>query len=230
MKRVRFGLLAASSFVVVTAITLFWLYSASQSVPDFYARTLPFEAARAAEAGKQAEREVLELHNDLERGARWELTLSDEQVNGWLVSDLQQKFPHTLPDDVHDPRVVFEDGKILIACRLESHLITTVLSLALEPYLTDDPQQIAVRITRLRAGRLPLPLKGILDRVSAASAASELDLQWSQDGGDPVAVIHLSNDQADPQQKVAVESLQVSDGRLRVRGRLLTATDLDVPR
>lgn len=220
MKRVRIGLLVASSFVIVTAVALFCLYSASQSVPDFYARTLPVEAARAAEAGKQAEQAVLELHNDLERGDRWELTLSDEQINGWLASDLQQKFPDTLPADVHDPRVVFEEGKILIACRLESRLITTVLSLVLEPYLTDDSQQIAVRITRLRAGRLPLPLKGILERVSAAAAASDLNLQWSQDGGDPVAVINLSNEAADPQRKVAVESLQVSDGRLQVNGRL----------
>ena len=131
------------------------------------------------------------------------------------------KFPGTLPNDIQEPRVVFQEGKVLIACRLRTPITTTVLSLVLEPYLTEEPQQIAIRITRLRAGRLPLPMKRTLERVSAAAAQAGLALQWTQDEGDPVAVVRLPTDQGKPPRSVAVESLQVENGQLSVRGRLV---------
>jgi hypothetical protein len=164
---------------------------------------------------------VLDLHNDLQRSQRWELSVRDEQINGWIASDLQAKFPGTLPSDIQQPRVVFQEGKVLIGCRLRTAITTTVLSLVLEPYLTEEPQQIAIRLIRLRAGRLPLPMKQTLQRVSAGAAQAGLTLQWTQDNGHPVALLRLPKDQATPPRSVAVESLQVENGQLLVRGRLV---------
>ena len=164
---------------------------------------------------------MLQLNNEVREGPRWELIVRDEQINGWITSDLPRKFPEALPDDVQEPRVAFQEGKVLVACRLSTPISTTVLSLEMEPYLTDQPQQIAIRITRLRAGRLPLPLKRTLERLSAAAAKAGLGLQSSQDAGKPVAVVRLPTDSGKPPRNVALESLQVQNGQLSAHGRMV---------
>ncbi len=100
-------------------------------------------------------------------------------------------------------------------------MLTTVLSLALEPYLTDDPHQIAIRITKLRAGRVPMPMKRTLEQLSSAAGRAGVKLQWSQDSGDPVAILRLPRNFGEPARSVVVESLRVEDGRLSVGGRLM---------
>jgi hypothetical protein len=220
VSRIRVLLLAISVLAASIAVCLFCVYRASQAVPEFYRETLPLDTSQADQLGKQLEQRVLSLHNDLQESQRWQLVVSDQQVNGWIASDLPEKFPGTLPSDIQQPRVVFQEGKVLIACRCKTVVMTTVLSLVLEPYLTEEREQIAIRITRLRAGRVPLPMKRTLERVSAAAAQAGLDLQWTQDQGDPVAVVRLPTDQGESPRSVSLESLRVENGRLSVRGRL----------
>ena len=207
-------------FLLVAAIgaTLLGLYRASQSVPDFYQAALEFEPEEADKAGDQLEQQVVQLHNDVQHGESWELQLTDEQINGWLATDLPEKFPGLLPGEVEQPRVAFEDGMTHIACRLNTPKLKTVLSLALDTYLTEEPNEIAIRIDKARAGLVPVPLKGVLESVVAAAKQSGLRLRWTQEDGDPIALIQFPTDREDLRPGVVIRTVLVEEGKITVTG------------
>jgi hypothetical protein len=84
--------------------------------------------------------------------------------------------------------------------------------------LTDQPNEIAVRVSQVRAGMLPVPLAKVLDRVSAAALKSGFHLRWAQQDGDPVAVVALPTERPDVRNDVLVETLQIGSGLLRIAG------------
>jgi hypothetical protein len=194
-------------------------YQASQSVPDFYQEALQAPPQRADQAGDEFEQEVVALHNELRDSDTWELALTDQQVNGWLATDLPEKFPGLLPEEAEEPRVAFRDEAIFVACRIDSGKLRAVLSLKLQPYLTDQPNEIAVRVDQVRAGALPIPLSQVLEQVSVAAINSGIPLRWAQEGSDPVALVSLPMDHPDLRRGVVLEQLEVATGRFRVAGR-----------
>ena len=49
----------------------------------------------------------------------WEAVFSDQEVNAWLAEDLVTHFADQLPPEVHDPRVLFETNRVILAFQLE---------------------------------------------------------------------------------------------------------------
>jgi hypothetical protein len=219
----RFGFFGITVAGLVAA-SVVGLYRASQSVPDFYETALELESVAAGQAGDALERQVVEMANDLEEGDRWELVLTDQQVNGWLATDLTEKFPHLLPPQLQQPRVAFQGKTTFVACQLNSGKVSTVLSLQLDPYLTQRPNEIAVRVRRVRAGMLPVPLTKLLDQISEAAHRSGLSLRWSQVDGDPVALVALPVERPEIRSGVMLEHGR--NGRLR-HGRRTQAGRID---
>jgi hypothetical protein len=222
----RFGFLGVTVAVLVAA-SVVGLYRASQSVPDFYETALEIESDAAGQAGDELERQVVAMANDLQEGERWELVLTDQQVNGWLATDLTEKFPELLPPQLQQPRVSFQDETTYVACQLHSGKVTTVLSLQLDPYLTQQPNEIAVRVRRVRAGMLPVPLTKLLDQISDAARRSGLSLRWSQEDGDPVALLALPVERPEIRSGVLLEQLDVATGALVVSGTADERTKAD---
>jgi hypothetical protein len=133
----------------------------------------------------------LELRNHARQPGRWEAEFTAEQLNGWLATDLPQKFPELLPPQVRDPRLVIESRRARFACRFTGEAGSTVVSCALELHLTEEPNTLAIRVGRVRAGALPVPLRQFLDPISAAASNGRIPLRWSQTEGDPVALLTL---------------------------------------
>jgi hypothetical protein len=213
----RFGFLGVT-IVMLVAASVIGLYRASQSVPDFYELALEVESDAADQAGDELERQVIAMASDVEQGERWELVLTDHQVNGWLAADLTRKFPDLLPPELRQPRVSFQDEMTYLACQLNSGKVSTVLSLQLDPYLTEQPNEIAVRVRRVRAGMLPVPLTKLLDQISVAAQKSGLSLRWSQLDGDPVALVALPVERPELRAGVMLDQLEVGRGALVVSG------------
>ncbi len=65
------------------------------------------------------------------------------------------------------------------------------MSLSGQVYLTDKPNQVALRLHGVRAGWVPLPLDQLLQRVRDAARQNGVDLLWSQQDGDPVAMFQV---------------------------------------
>jgi hypothetical protein len=206
-------------------IALFLGYRATQQVPDFYGQAIQLEPEVQQEAGDVLEQHVLQLHNEVRQSGRWEAVFTDQQINGWLAYDLPEKFADVLPPGVSDPRVVIEDRQARIACRYDAKRFRSVISLDLEIHLTEEPNVLAVRIHQARAGLLPLPLKRFLDEITAQAGTADVIVRWSQDDGDPVALVTVPtrHDQY-PRREVHLETVELRDGEVYLAGRSLDET------
>jgi hypothetical protein len=223
-KVLRIIAVVAAGILVIAAVLLIGVYRASQHVPTFYQKALQREPVRQAKAGDQLERQVLELHNEVKEEGHWQAIFTDEQINGWLAADLPEKFPKALPKEVTDPRVAIEPREVKIACRYKAEKMSAILSLALEIHLTDEPNVVAVRIRKARAGALPLPLKQWLDRISKSAEKANVSLHWAQVDGDPVALVTVPREHKEFQHRIlAVETIEMRTGEIYLAGR----TDAD---
>src|SRR5438128_2646719 len=120
MRRIARRLLITAFAAALLAVLSLWcLYQASRRAPDFYRQALAESSAAQADDGERFERTALYLHNQLQHAGRWEARITQEQINGWLATDLPAKFPHALPSGVSEPRIAIDDGVLRIALRYQ---------------------------------------------------------------------------------------------------------------
>lgn len=219
----RFLLLFASvvaAIAVVLGVLAYTAWRASQQVPDFYQEALLIEPDAGAKAGEELEQQVFNLQNDLQHQGKWQALFTEEQVNGWLAVDFVQKFPRVLPKGVTDPRVSIQEDRVLLACRYTNPRFSSVFSLHIEPYLTDQPNELAIRIHKARAGVLvPVPLKQVLDGITKMASKHNVPLRWQQTDGDPVALITLPVRHHDMPKELHLEAIELRDGEILIAGR-----------
>ncbi len=193
------------------------LYRAVRHVPPFYRRAVGVSPAGQRTASDMMVQKAAALVSDLDREGTWEAVFTEEEINGWLAVDLVENHPGALPGSFTAPRVHVEPERLTVACRFDDGRFHSVLWLAIEAYLA-EPNVLALRIRKVRAGMLPLPLGEVLDQISQAARRMELQLRWQQRDGDPVALIALAP-QADEKKRVVVESLALGEGDIYLAGR-----------
>jgi len=216
---IQFALLTLAVLVVAALVAAWMIYRATQAEgPTFYAEALTMPPEVALEQGDQFEQQVLTLRNRSRRTGEWGATVSDEQINGWLSSHLLDKLPDALPPGVTDPRVAIDEDGLAVACRYESDGFSTVLSLKVDAYLTDRPNQLALRFRSVRAGRMPLPLGSILEQLTTLAREANVPVGQSQQEGDPVVLITVPSQHPETKQPVRVEYLRFGAGSVKVGG------------
>lgn len=222
LRRNRRWLMALLCVVVGLAAAVGWLYQASNTVPAFYAEALkpPTTAENRAEHAMQ--RNAAALAGDTLRGGRWRATFSDKQINGFLAVDLPEKHPDVLPPGIRDPRVSIRHGEAFIGWRAAGRW-PAVYSLAIVPYMA-RPNVLAVRIRRIRAGAVPVPLGEVVDGLTLAARQANLRLQWQQIDGDPVALVELPMEQ-NAGQRLVLDSIELDEGAIIIVGHSETPPD-----
>jgi hypothetical protein len=204
---------------VGTGIGGFTVYRAAQHEPEFYYQALRAEPKMQAEAGDSLERSILDLHHDARTEGRWEAVFTEDQINGWLASDMPEKFPSLLPRGTQDPRVDLSPERIQVACRYDRGKFNSVISFVLEVALTEETNQLAIRINKVRAGVLPVPLKSFLDRIRRVADNADIVLDWAQTKGDPVALVTVPIKHEDyAHREVYLETIELRDGQLLLAG------------
>ena len=146
----------------------------------------------------------------------WEAQFTAEQINGYLAVDLVKQFPELAAPEIRDPRIELRSGGATLAFRYEGPAASSVVSLAVEAYLA-EPNVVALRIRQARAGVLPLPLDDVLEAISRAAAAADVNLRWRQTDGDPVALVTFKSPPGGP--RLAIEKLDLREGLLYVAGK-----------
>ena len=205
--------------VVLLAIVagIYALYRASQHVPEFYRQALQADRAAQSKASDRMIQHATALANDVRKEGRWEAVFTAEEINGWLAVDLVKNHPGALPASIRDPRVVIEPEQVMVACRFEEGKISGVVMLAVEPYL-QEPNVLALRIRKARAGLLPLPLNDFLDLATKAAARAEIDLHWRQADGDPVAIFRIPPPRDVKNRVVSIDTIRLSAGQISLAG------------
>ena len=200
-------------------VTVYLGYRATQQVPEFYDQVLHVEPQVQQVAGYELEQQVLQLHNEVRETGDWEALFTDEQINGWLAFDLPEKFADALPPGVSEPRVEVEPHQAQIACRYETGQFRSVVSLALEIQLTDEPNVLAVRICQARAGMLPLPLSRFLDQISQRAGQADIMVRWTQQDGDPVALVTIPmRHEQYPRREIHLDTVELREGAVYLAG------------
>jgi hypothetical protein len=159
-------------------------------------------------------RQAAALEGAVVKVGHWEALFTAEQINGWLAVDRAQNYPNSLPPTMSDPRVAIDPKQVTFACRYQEGSTNSVLSLTIEPSVP-EPNVLALRIVKARAGLLPLPLGQVLDQFTEAAHDMQLHLEWRRVGGDPVAMVSLPEDD---DRQVRIDTLRLGDGEIYVAG------------
>jgi hypothetical protein len=209
----------AGVITIVTGVSLFSIYKASQHVPEFYREALGVDSEIQEPARDEFVAQATALASDLHRRGQWQTVFTADQINAWLALELATNYPDLLPTDLQDPRISIREQEATIACRYQTGQVSTVLSLTVDVYL-HEPNVLALRIRRARAGALPVPLAQVLDGISHAARELNLRLEWRKTQGDPVALITFAPPRSSHGNALTLQTVELRDGELFVSGTI----------
>lgn len=226
-KILKFAAILLGALAVLLVLAMLGAWQASQHEEEWYVEATtdvePVVQEQLAEAGDELERQALNLRNEARHRGIWEAVFTDDQVNGWLAFDLKEKFPGKLPSTVRDPRVKFDANDAKVAFRVKTSKVDSVVVVAVDVYLTEQPNEVAVRLHDARAGLLPLPKKRVIDTVNKAARKANVRVTWAQNEGDPVALFVVPEQIKQIEGRLELEAVEVRDGEIYFTGRTIRA-------
>ncbi len=223
-KLLRIGMRVGVVVLSIVAMVGWLIYRSAQTVPEFYQTALAVSAEENATQGDVFETKFFDLQNAARSTSQWQAKFSEAEINGWLASDLPEKFPETLPSFVVDPRVTLNPSQLKLAVRYQTPRLSAIIVAEADVFTTEVPGQIAVRIASVRAGWLPIPVAKIADRITASLRQSNIRVAWTEENGSSVALLTLPPDFVKlGNRRVELESIQIMDQELVLIGK----SDLD---
>jgi uncharacterized protein YpmS len=200
--------------VVAAAPVVIWLSLTYQ--PSYYrAMVLQSHEQRQGKARKFVA-QGLQLRNDICNEPTWEAVFSDEEVNAWLAEDLVTHFADQLPPEVHEPRVIFELDRIVLAFQLQQRGVQSVITVVARPRVPEG-NTVELTLEKIRAGILPVPADNVLDRIVEYARYLGVDVEWTRRDGYPVVLIRYTPSLE--RDDVQLEEVQIRTGQLRLAGR-----------
>ena len=215
----RIVVFSLSTFVLAFVLLVASIHYATHQQPEFYRHAMARSPATQAEVGDQLEKQVLTLHNDTRHEGKWQASFSDDQINGWLASDLDDKFPNALPPQFKNPRVSIDEKYVRLACRYVDNPMSAFLSMEIDLYLTDEPNVVALQIRKARAGMFPVPLVNVLNTITDVARRAEIELDWKTYSGDPVALVKIPVQRDELKQLLHLDAIELRAGELYLSGR-----------
>jgi hypothetical protein len=216
-KRVRLLLFIILGLLIAVIVTLFAVHLSVQHVPAFYREALHADPEKQKIASDCMVRQAAALNNAFKKEGDWEAVVTAEQLNGWFAVDAAKNHADAVPQRFRNPRVAIDSRYVTVAGLLEIDDYSTVVSLTIEPYMP-EPNVLALRIVKARAGLLPVPLRGILERLTQVAHDWQVHLEWRQDHGDPVALLSLPEEKQGDRHRAVIETLRLSDGEIYFAG------------
>lgn len=149
---------------------------------------------------------------------RWEKTFTAEQMNSYFVEDFVRVRPFKLPEGIHSPRVCIEPGKLQLAFRYGRGFWNSVVSVDMSVWLVaNEANLVAVEVTGLHAGALPISMQSIQEQIAEAARQWNVDVTWYRHEGNPVALVRFQPDRPNP--TVLLQRLELQTGRVVIEGK-----------
>jgi hypothetical protein len=201
--------------LVATIPGLVWLSLTHQ--PGFYRAIVRLSRDEREVKARRFMASSLQLRNDICNEPTWEAIFTDQEVNAWLAEDLVTHFADQLPPEVHEPRVVFELDRVTLAFQLEHGPLSSVIWVVARPHVPEG-NVLELTLEKIRAGVLPVPAEGILDRITDHARNHGLDVCWRTGAeGFPIVTIRYTPDSE--RDDVKLEQVQIHRGQIRLAGR-----------
>lgn len=211
--------LVLTSLLITACLAAVALWFVVTRSPYSMSETPVLEPRRIAEAVAGLESELARItpdHEDTER--QWAIEVTREQMHAWLIANLPQQPSIELPGAVQQPRVVLADGQVSLICNFSSNQISSPISLEMQPLVTREPNMVGVRIHRVRAGWLPVPLSKVLWRIIVLVRKSGIRARWDDSGDSATVHVRVNPAETTSQYDIFVEQVDVQDDCLRLAG------------
>ena len=227
-KSIRFTLIALAGLAAATGLLALAIWLSLAGGPAFYQAAIDRDEATSERDSDKCLAQAAALVSRLQSAGEWQAIFTADQINGWLAVDLARNYGEAIPPEIANPRIDFHEGAATLACTYRHRGHETVMSIAFDLYLSQE-NVVALRLRRVRAGLLPVPLAEVLRTIAQAGRNFGLLVQWQHVGGDPVALIRLSRD-VDDETELRLEAVELREGEIYVAGRTLPYSPAELAR
>jgi hypothetical protein len=220
VRKIRIAAVAAVSAAVVVAVALWAAYRSVRQVRPFYQDALALDRDVLEQGRQELESRATALYSDANKVGKWQALFTDEQINGWLATELAEAANMDADDiagSVHEPRVAISPGILTFGFTTTQSGVDTVVSVDASVFLTDEGD-VAVRLMKVQAGTLPLPAGLVADELAAACERLPYPVVWSERDGERTAVIKIGQDATTSGQQFHIDAIELTDGELYVAG------------
>ena len=211
-----YGVLAFAGILLLLLISGAVIYHLATRVPTFYSTAAADPTAQAALNDRLLQK-TSALTSDWQREGRWDLRLTEEEVNAWLSVDLPKNHPNLLPSRFQEPRIRIGRDELTVACRTEWAGRSGVLWVRgrVELARTDV---LAIRLRKAGVGLLPLSTASVLQRLEEALQRAGVDVRREDLDGEPALTIPLAATDPDGRRRIHVDAVDFTDGRVFISG------------
>jgi hypothetical protein len=214
------GSLTAASLI---GMVLGGAYYAARQVRPFYKQALQIEPEVLQRGSRELESRATALYSDARQHGQWQALFTAEQINGWLATQLAENKDSGLPKNFRDPRVAITKEALTLGFRTTSGGVDTVVTVDASVFITKEGA-VGVRLMSVRAGALPLPVMQLADELAAACQKLSLPVRWTQQDGEPVALVELHSDPSADKRQFHIDSIELGESEVYVAGHTETGT------
>jgi uncharacterized protein YpmS len=216
-RKLRIAAIGLAAVVAMVAALLAGAYFAARQVRPFYEQALQLDPLALEQGSRELESRATALYSDARRSGHWQATFTADEINGWMATQLAAGPAGALPDEISAPRVALSDGAVTLGFRTRRGGVETVISVDANVLLT-EAGDVAVRLTSVRAGALPLPVMHVADEIAATCRNLKLPVRWTQTDGLPVALVDVSSAADSKGRRVQLDTIELGDSTLFVAG------------
>lgn len=220
-KQLENAVIAGLSLSVV-GICLVWLgWNNIETGPEFYQEALEIDENESVAASMELKHEATEVVQQIDAGEKWELTITEDQVNGWFATELSKIMSQKNIQYVSEPRVKIETQGATLACRWTASALSGVLVCKLTATLDSEQQTIKVQLGQIRSGWVAIHRDRWEPDAKRSLANANLPITWDDQQSNPEITVDLSEIKTETGRTVRVESLAFLDGSLQLQGSSL---------
>jgi hypothetical protein len=163
---------------------------------------------------------VQDLKNDIRLKPTWGGIIGAEELNCFFREHMADGcgFAGALPSACHEPRVAIDGDRLKLGLRYGTGFWSTVLWVELRAWLVKtEPNCLAVELTAIRAGAIPVNSQAVLDAITEVALDSNIAVSWYRLNGRPVGLFRFYADQLRPTTQIL--SFKIENGFLSVGGK-----------
>lgn len=215
--KVRIAVVASLAVLGILALGLWGVYHAARQVQPFYRQALDLQPDVLERGRRELESQATAIYSDSRNAGAWQALFTDEQINGWLATQLVEGRAGKLPQGVRDPRVAIGPDTLTLGFATSQGGVETVVSVEAAVFLTEEGT-VAIHLKDVRAGALPLPILQVADELVTACHDLKLPVEWTQQDGQPIALVDMGNDVSAGKRRFILDAIQLKQGELFVAG------------
>ncbi len=210
-RRIVQGLALVVASLLVAGLVLYWKV---KRVPVFYQQVEVLDPQQRAASHAGLLEKVEQLKKDVRFSPAYKISLTEEQLNSWLAENHDSS-----SDPFYRPRLTICPDGIRIACRARYKSWQTVISAQLTVEMTGQENVVRVHVASIQAGSLSIGWDRVIDLLRQTVERNGLETSWSSGDGEATVDIIVPSRWAPSPRHLVLESIQLTEGKITLRGR-----------